>query len=402
MVRAAELFKSYRANPHQTVQDLREALDRGRDGKPGGVKPDEFSIRDLAAWAICDRHGEPIGLPVLESFCKGELILEADAGLSMSAFASITRQVIVSATLEGYDVPAFVLSKMIPVITGRQEQTKLAGVSLPQKDGKSLEVPELGEFPLLGMSDEYVKTPAAKKRGGIVAISKEAVLADDTGKILDQARQVGQITALQKELLITDYVIGAVSNCVVEKRVGDSGEVTKNLFYTSTDSERWTNAHVNALADWSDIDTAENLFLANTLPGTGQPPTLIDRLVLVPPQLRSTASRILNATETRSGSGNVVVAGNPVASLGLQMAASPYVYSQLVAAGVAASDAAGTWFYGDLKQSFRYYQRFGLKVEEDRTGEAAFTHDILVRFKASECGTPVVVEPRVWAKNNPS
>lgn len=399
MVKAAELMRSYRADARQTTQDIREALTRGREDKPGGIRPDDFSLRDLAAECIVDDHGEPIGIRALESLCRSEQLVESDAALNTSIFATITRQVLDAAVMDGYQLPSFVLSSAIPTITGNVRQARIVGVSLPLQEDKTLEVHEGEEFPSVGMYEEYVKTPVTTKRGAMVPITKETVLADETGQIVDQARRVGELIGLQKELALTDYVIGAVSNAVIEKRVGDSAEVTSDVFLSSG---RWVNEQTNALADWTDIDAAEDLLAAIKMPGTGQPVMLIDRNVLIPNQLRSTAGRILNATETRSGSGNVVVASNPISSLNIQPITSTLVYTRLVNSGVADATAAGTWFYGDLRRAFRYYQNWPLTVEEDRVREATFTHDIIVRFKASERGTPVVTEPRYWSKQNPS
>lgn len=399
MVRVRDLMKAYRVDPRRVIGDIREALERGRQGKSGGLRPDDFSIRDLAADCIIDEQGEPIGLRALESLCRSDLLLESDAALNTSIFATLTRQILNAAVMEGYQLPSFVLSAAIPSMSGNVRQARLTGVSLPLKEDKTLEVQEGQEYPSVGMYEEYVKTPTTVKRGAVLPITKEIVLADETGQIVDQARRIGEFIGLQKELALTDYVIGAVANCVVEKRVGDSDEVTSNLFLSSG---RWVNVQTVVLEDWTDIDAAENLLAAITMPGTEQPVMLIERTLLVPSQLRNTAARILNATETRSGTSNVIVAANPLSSLNIQMIASPLVYSRLVAAGTSGSVASGTWFYGDLRRAFRYYQNWPLTVEEDRTGGVAFTHDILVRFKASERGTPVVVEPRFWSKQNPS
>lgn len=398
MIRANQLRMAYLADPRTTLTDLSEALDRGRAGRPGGLRPDDFSIRDLAAALITDRGGEPIGLGGLEALCRGRL-LEADGALTTSAFAAVTGQVLNAAVREGYALPEFILSQMIPAIDGRAREARITGVSLPLAEGKALTVAEGEEYPAVGMYDEYVKTPATTKRGAVVRITKEAVLQDETGQILEQARRVGELIGLQKEIALTDYVIGAVANCVIEKRVGDSAETTSNLYLTSG---RWINQQTNPLTDWTDIDAAEDLFLGITMPGSGTPPILTGRVVLTPPQLRSVAARTLSATETRSGSSNVVVAANPLSGLGLRHIASSLIYSRLVAAGAAAATAAGTWFYGDLTSAFRYYRNWDLQVEEDRSGALAFSHDVLAQFKASERGTPVVIEPRLFSKQTPS
>mgnify|MGYP000455522872 CR=1 FL=1 len=399
-VKAQELFRAFRSNPQQTLADLKESFHRARTGQPGGIRPDDFSLRDLAAWFITDTSGTPIGLSGVEQLCSMHLV-EAEGAVNTSMFTAITGQIVNAAVLEGYQLPEFVLSRTIPAIDGRARQARITAVTVPLAEGKSLTVAEGQEYPAVSLYEEYARTPETVKRGAILRITKEAVLQDETGQILDQARRIGERIGLEKEISLTDYVVGAVANCVVEKRAGETSEGTYDLFY-STSGSRYVNQQVNPLVDWTDIDDAERLFLGITMPGTKQPPILTQRYVLVPSQLRSTANRIINATETRSGSSNVVVAANPLGDLGIKLLVSPLVFTRLVAAGVPANTAAGVWLYGDLPRAVRYYRNWDIQVEEERSGILGFTNDVLAAFKASERGTPVIVEPRLWSRQMPS
>lgn len=397
MIRAKEIYKSWRADPRQTLADLREAFDRRRENKPGGLAPQDFSLRDLAEWLICDSSGEPVGSEGVRALAEGRL-LESGAA-STSAFAAITQRVVNAAVLEGFQMPDMVLSRLIPVVPGKTSTARLVAMTWPLAENKDLVVGEGQEKPTVGIYAEYVRTLPAEKKAALVPITREAILADDTGGVLSAARQVGEFIALQKERRIVQFLCGLVSNCVIEKRQTDSSEATSDLFLTSG---RWVNSQVNALADWTDIDDAEHLLLGNTVPGTGQPPMLVARHMLVPPQLRTAAFRILNATETRTGTSNIVAAANPLAPLGITLAASPLVYTEQKNAGVADATAKGTWFYGDLARACRYYQLWPLEVVEDNNPGSRVTHDILVQFSASENGVPVITEPRVWCRNLPA
>ena len=404
MIRASEVFKHFRSDPRGCLADLREALDRGLAGKPGGLKPEEFSLTDLAAHFIV-ADGEPIGYEGLRLWASSGRFLEA-APVSASAFAAITQRIVNAAVLEGYQLPDTVLSRSVPTISGKTRDARIVNFTVPLAEGKTLTYEEGQDKPTVGLYAEYVKTLPVRKKGLVIPITREAVLADDTGGVLDAARRAGQVISMEKEALLTQFVCGLVANCVIEKRKSDAAEVTSNLFLTTG---RWVNQQTNAMADWTDFDDAENRILGNTLPGTERPPMLMQRFVLVPPQLRSTVLRIINATEVRSSSvsipdfpPNVVASANPLAGLGIQPIVSPLVYSEQVAAGVGTSVAAGTWFYGDLSQAVRYYELWPLEVVEVRDDRAAARADILVEFAAGECGVPVIVEPRVWTKNTPS
>ena len=395
MIRAKELYKHFGSDKRQCLADLQEALDRGLEGKPGGVKPHEFSLRNLAAYFVTV-DGEPIGHDLLEDWAKQHLV---ESAVSSTAFAAITQRIVNAAVREGYQYPDTPLSRLVPTIPTRSRDTRVINFTLPLIDGKSTEYAEGQDMVAVGLMTEYVKSLPLTKRGIRLPITRESILYDETGQILDAARRVGESVAIEKERLLTQFATGLVSNCVIERRKIDSGEVTSNLFLTSG---RWTNQQANPMTDWTDFDDSENLVLQNTVPGTTVPVMLVNRFVLVPPQLRSTVNRILNATEVRSGTSNVVAAANPLANMGIQPIVSPLVWSEQVAAGTTSSVAAATWFYGDLLQAMRYLEVWPLEVTESRDDTVLRRADILVEFQAREAGIPVIVEPRVWVKNTPS
>lgn len=401
MISASELRRDYQADPKRCLSVLTEALQAGLAGKPGGVKPSEFSFTALAEQFITV-GGEPIGRDGLRAWLESGQLLESS--VSASAFAIITQRVIQTAVIEGAQLPAAVLSGIVPVIQARKRELHLPVITLPLRDGKSLVYEEGQDKPAVGLYAEYVKSLPVIKNGAILPITREAILFDETDTILDAARRIGEWIALEKERKIVRFITGCVNNCVIERRRTDASEVTSNLFLSTG---RWTNTQANPLQDWTDIDDAENLILDNTLPGTEHPPVLTRRYVVVPPQLRSTAARILNATEVKStltsgGTGREVISANPVADLGIQMLVSPLVWSEQVEAGTSRATAAGTWFYGDLVQAVRYFQLWPLEVQEHRDDLALARADVLVAFSASEAGVPVIVEPRVWTRNTPN
>lgn len=403
-IKAAQLARTYRTSPRETIQALQEALQDGFEGKPGGLKPSDFSIRDLAANLITIGN-DPIGHVRLEQYCRPDESPLLEAALDTTAFDALTRNIVNVAVLEGYTLPSFVLSAAVRTIAGRSMFPRITGVSLPLKGNADLEVAENEAIPLVGMGDEYARGAQTVKHGAIVAISKETVLADETGQILESAARVGELIGLEKETILTDLICGLDSDCVIERRVGDVTEQTGDLFQdgdAQSLGDRYTNVADITLTDWTDIAEAEQLLAAITLPGTASPVMLTRRLMLVPTQLKFTAARIVAATETRSGTGNIVVAGNPIGPLDITLVSSPLVYSRQIAASVSAGDAAGSWFYGDLYRAVAWYQNWGITVEEDRGGELAFTNDILARYKATIRGGPVVTEPRCWSRLQPA
>ena len=66
-------------------------------------------------------------------------------------------------------------------------------------------------------------------------------------------------------------LIGAV-NTFKEKRTGDSAAVNLQTYYAADDNGRWVN-HIdgNPLADWTNINAAEQAFSQIIDPNTGEP-----------------------------------------------------------------------------------------------------------------------------------
>jgi hypothetical protein len=401
MIQASRLARDWKLDARRTLTDLTEGL------RHGHIKPQEFSLRDLAAHLI-EAAGTPIGydgLRLMEGRSEHLRLMEAAGAITTSAFRLVTQRIVDAAVLEGARLPDTVLSQVLPVVEGRKRRTEMPSPTIPLQDGKSVgDIQESQEYPILGIYGERVRNLPVRKKGFQLPITREAVLEDDTGALLQAARDAGAAIARAKEDLICDMVAGLVANCVIEQRAGETSETVSDLFLTSG---RWVNSHVNALADWTDLDDAVNLLIGNTITGTGGPAVLLQRHLLVPEQRRSLAYRILNAIETRSGSGsNTVIAGNPYSGQGgtpgVNLLVSPHLYARQIAAGVSAANAIGTWYFGDLTQAWRYYQLWPIEVNEDPTPSQRFTHDIWVRYQVSECGVPVCVQPRVWSRNLPA
>ena len=401
MISAALLARELQLDAKQTLADLTDGL------RAGHIRPTDFSLRDLATHLI-NVNGVPLGyegLRLLEARGESLRMLESTGAITTSAFRLVTQRVVDAAVLEGARLPDTVLSQVLPVVQGRKRRTEMPSPTIPLQDGKSIgDIQESQEYPILGIYGERVRNLPARKKGFQIPLTREAVLEDDTGALLQAARDAGATIARAKEDLICDMVAGLIPGCVIEQRVGDSTDVVSDLFLTTG---RWVNSHVNPLADWTDLDDATNLLIGNTITGTGGPAVLLQRHLLVPEQRRSLAYRVLNAIETRSGSGsNTVIAGNPYSGQGgtpgVNLIVSPHLYSRQIAAGVTPANAVGTWYFGDLTQAWRYYQLWSIEVNEDPTPAQRFTHDIWVRYTVSECGVPVCVQPRVWSRNLPS
>ncbi|MCS7237906.1 MAG: hypothetical protein NZ899_06505 [Thermoguttaceae bacterium] len=359
-----------------TVRHLREAL------RAGHLRPEDFSLRELAEALIPDGrqwvgHLDPRA-PVA--------VAESAEGVDVTAFLQVTGQIIYTKILEAYQSEAFVLSRLVPTIPTRLDGERIPGVGR-LGDVASPIHPGM-PYPHVGLTEEYVETPSTTKHGLIIPITREAIFFDRTGLILRRAAEVGQILALSKEKRLIDTVIGAVNSYRWNGR-------SYQTYYAASDGGPWVNALAgNALVDWTSVDKAEALFADMLDPSTGEPIVVEATTVLVTPAYRQAARRIFYGQElsvqTPAG---LIQTGNILRSY--RVYESRLLYRRIIASGIPAEQARTWWFIGDFSKAFAYMENWPITVTQSPPGsEAEFTQDIVVRFKASERGTPAVLDPR--------
>jgi hypothetical protein len=157
----------------------------------------------------------------------------------------------------------------------------------------------------------------------------------------------------------------------------------------------------NALVDWTNVDSAEQLFADILDPATSEPVLISASTVLVMPAYRHAANRVFNATEIHyaaPGASTTTLAANPLSNY--RVVDSRLAYRRVLASGVAAVDAKKWWFIGDFSKAFAYMENWPITVTQSPlSSEADFNSDIVVRFKASERGAAAVINPRYVVKN---
>lgn len=380
-----ELKRQYDLDgPARTVAVLGEAIENKK------LRLDDFSIRDLAEALVPDGREWVRSMDPRQSGGSFRVLQEAGEGVDISAFSNITGQLLVSRVLQAYQNEAFVGSRMVSTIPTRLNGEKLPGISRVTDTIKSVQ-PGM-PFESLGFGEEYIETPATTKYGFIVPVTKEAIFFDLTGLIGMRAAEVGEILGINKEKRVLDVITGVVNNY---KRNGTS----YNTYQTSTP---WINVKSgNTLIDWTDVDNVEQLFANITDPNTGEPVLVNARDVLVMPAYLHAANRVFNATEIRytgSGAATQTLAPNPLS--GYRVESSRLARARLVASGVSASDADKYWYVGDFGKAFAYMENWPITVvQAPNNSEAEFTQDIVLRYKASERGTPAVLDPRYVVKS---
>lgn len=350
----------------------------------------EFSLQESARCLL----GENVYNAMVGNSGWVEL-LEAVSPVQSSAFINIADTFIRGAVLERYRQQPFFASAMFPVQPTRQREGTIKGLgSLP---AASSDVVQEGEnYPHRGFSSRRTKRPLVEKRGEMVAITREAVIFDETGQILQVAGEIGELRGLEKEERCLKVLLG-VTNPYQESNNDAAALVAYDTYHTTWDN----NVTSNELVDWTDIETSLLRFVTRLHPITGKPILVQGRDIVVMPAKLFTARRIINATEVRevTATNTTTLASNPVTGTISQPVTS--ALARTIAASLTGITNLDTiWIHGDIGRAFAYDEVWGLAVDREMAdSHLMFEQDIISRWKASEYGVAYVRDPRFVNRN---
>lgn len=354
---------------------------------------DQFSIREAfeslieGGREIVDswnpRHGGSGGINLA--------LLEAAGTVDTSAFSNITGQIVYTTILQAYQSEDFIFTKLIPTVSTPFNGEKIPGIG---ELGDEAEIVGEGQqYPMVGLSEDWIETPPTLKRGLIVPFTKEIIFFERTGLALQRGKDIGKWMGVNREKRAIDCVIDENTTAHRYKWKGTSYAT----YQTSTPYDNVTAT--NALVDWTDMDNAEQTLNGILDPNTGEPVTVEAKHFIVTKQLEQTANRIVNATEIEVVTPGYATSGNPqVTKVG-----NPYkskyqvVTSKLLAARLATDT---DWFLGNITEAFRYMENFPLAVvQAPSNSNDEFHRDIVTQYKASERGQFATFDPRFMSKS---
>lgn len=366
-----------------------------RGSKSSGGARKTFRIQDLASAFLGDNWEKAYKDQV--SLRESAELMEAPAMVTSQLFPKITQQLIFSEVRRQFDVEANALTPIVPVVPSDIKGTEVVP-SITNIDPDDLAVTGEGEpYHRVGVTEEYFTLPAKTKSGGVIELTREAIRFDRTNMLVDQARAIGAALGAKKENALIDALIGQTNNY---SRNGTAS----NTYLTA-------GAYINnqsslPLGDWTDVDTALQLFAGILDPNTSEPlaGAMNPKHLVVMPYKRMTAKRILTASGARSAenlaagsrSEETVNEQNPLAELGLQLVSSNRIYQRVLAGPEGtASTAREGWFLGSIDELLAWYECWPLEVlMQGRDSDASFDRDIEMKFKACYFGVAAVREAR--------
>jgi hypothetical protein len=372
----------------KTGRQLRESLGKKE------LSTDDFSIREMAEafmgreW-VQSLHPKSGRRPALRE-ASGDAV-------AFGQLSNITGQIVFSAIKESYDYEEFVFSQVIPTRpTNLLDIEKIPGIS---GVGDEFDVvQEAAEYPMVGVSEDWIEVAAKRKRGGIIAVTKEAIFTDKTGQLLDRARKLGWWLGLNREKRLIDCLIDENTGAASITAGGHRYHWKGTSYGTYQSSSPWANVVTgNALANWVNIDSAWKKLAAMTDPYTGEPILVQPTTIIVTPDLFHTARYVTSATEVRNQTN--LAAGNTNRET---LSPSPIEnYRILMSRLLKARAATDTdWWFGCPEKAFAYFSAWDLVTEEaPANSREAFMRDITFQFKASEAGAAATLEPRLMTEN---
>jgi hypothetical protein len=259
--------------------------------------------------------------------------------ITSGVFLKLNRTQVVDEVMEGYGSVALVGRNLV---TPSQQPGKRTGtIARATTTATMEEVLESEEYKAATMSDKSV-TFRQRKYGRRIDLTKETIMEDQTGTVLDTARNLGQVGAEWEE----EKILSTIQDLTGFKGYNPGGTQTDLFSSTATESTDQTPANnikaSNALADWTDIDNAKQL-LASKLKENGKPIATSPNIALLAPvALSGTGGYILkNTADTRANRN----ANSPREVLALPGGNhySPFLDVQSVS----------TWYLGDFKRQFK-------------------------------------------------
>lgn len=337
-------------------------------------------------------------------FLNGNPSVLREAGeVRSSAFSTINTSIAIAGVMEGYQSAEKNFHQELEVeFTDKLDGGIRALVGRPQKVD-DMEVEEGKPYIKQQFSGHTLNDPATKKVSLAIELTREALIQDQTGQMLERLRSVGEDIARYKEESALS-LLAATSNFHQYTFDGTSF----GTYGQSSDGLPWVNElPAVALQDFTDLNDAKSLFSSMTDPSNGDLLSIRPSHLVVPPALEETANAILTTTGIKRTYGaNESESEPPRVVKGVKLIVSPRLRKVIADVEGTPSNADGQWFYGDIRKAFGMLQAYPFNVNEPFALEQAseqnslmFLNDLVAIYKATWIGRAKVKDPRyiMWA-----
>jgi hypothetical protein len=331
------------------------------------VEPDQISFTALfeaMVTPISGIYGQPLMSARME--WEGYNMTVAEA-LQSTQFPTAVSNIIQQALIESYNNVPTIGDQLVTTIRAPRKSERLSGYTSAQAPR---EVMEGMPYEQADFGDKYVVTDT-KKKGLTISLTEETILFDQTGAIVENARNIGREARMERERTILNGVTDVDSNVY-----RPSGVAT--ALYDNGGAHN--NEIVNVLTDWTDIDVAKtahkNQITDDRKGEPGQPIAWNPTQILVPTELEFEARNIVNATEIRTATASAAelrVSANHIT--GMQVISSPLV------------PGTDVWYIGEFARQFVWHEIWPIQVFQMGANSGMhFTNDVLEQYKVRYYG----------------
>lgn len=298
--------------------------------------------------------------------------VELQENLTSSAFPNISGQIISKVMIDGYEQFPKDHERLVRTVPSKLKVSRVAGWSAI---GSITKVNEKQDYPEITPPDEKTQTINNFKYGGVISLTKEDIFFDQTGELLNRARQIGERAQQKRASLIFNAVIDSASTSLSGAALYSASAPYLNLITSNPlGTDGWEAARKNLL-DKVD-ENGEPVWVMGDRP-----------IMLIGTALLSTAEKMAKNERGPNGTANLDV---NLARDQFDIILNPY--------GMGVST---DWIYGAFNRQFRWeevwpfeiFQRVGQDTEE------GFKADVIQQVKASFFGGAGAADWRYATKN---
>jgi len=316
-----------------------------------GLAPSEYGLRDLFENLVQGGHDKVRGWE------RGEQLTESATAVTTADFALVAEQLLFTTVLDAYNLASLVGDKLASTFQSTIQESELIPGVGTVFDEFAQPIPEGKPYPLIGLQPSTIRLPAAQKRGRILPITREMIIRDKTGLLLQRAESAGTALGLNKEKRIIDTVTGADPSYIRK----DEARATYETSVAGT-FMGFTNENDHPFVDLSDIREMDETFNAISDPDINEPLDIVPNAILCGRDLAWQVRNAVRATEVREG--DITAAATPQTMhvgnripFNLDIISSEHFIRRLLArngAGgiVAANRAAANayWYFGSASK----------------------------------------------------
>ncbi len=395
---AYKFVESLRGQMGLTVNEYgRPTIDRSARK----MMPSEFSIKGLAE-SLC---GYDWVQNLEQSASAAHRVFEAGGNPAMtpgnfanvSAFLGSVTGMLEAAILDSYDVPEFIIDKLIPTQPSKVRQHSMIGMGRIGDQSRRRNPGDGHTF--AQFAERYIRTTPTENDALAGSVTFEAVYYDLTGQILATMNNIGRELALRKELDGFKLIAGVTNPY-------NYNGVAYNTYLTSGN---WINDLQNEMEDWTDLNLVKEYFSRMTDQETGNRIAVSYDTYIVSPAREETAKYITRATQVEkrtdtsaigTWSNNQVEAKNIVSSVYLDQILTTAVAD----GGLALSQANANKYWWALKTgkggAFVRTENWGLTINRAAPNDFTMLNQkLLLAVFADQMHSFDVVEPRFVIRN---